>query len=152
MRHLFLPALLAAALTSCTTATNLTAGPQNREQLLQSQLPVFHRAVYWGKLDEAMEFVDPAIRSSFISRQQSTRRAENLVEMNVDKVEFAEDSKSATVDVIVRYFRKPQYLVKERREQETWAFSRADGWQYRGAEVVIEDQTGDSTLRRGTNF
>lgn len=147
-RALTLSLLLLACASGCSTVNQMAAGNEGREQLLHEQLPTFHRAVYWGRPQEVIDQVDPPARAGFMNREQLIGEDEQLVELNVDKVRFGQDAREATVDVIVRYFKKPTYVVQERRSQETWAFTKMDGWRYRGAEIVEENVAkGAATLR-----
>ncbi|MFN8389265.1 MAG: hypothetical protein U0136_03140 [Bdellovibrionota bacterium] len=146
---LFIGAVVCAA--GCTSMQRMTAGETDRQAMLSELLPKFHRSVYWGKFDEAAEFVDPLARQTFIQRNVANRKTENLVELQLDNVEYGPNAQSATVDVLVKYFKNPTYMVETRKEQETWRFTTGAGWQYLGAEDLgVTDEKGPSTSFRGS--
>jgi hypothetical protein len=120
--------------SACTSIGRMTAGPQGRQQMLSEILPNFHRSIYWGKFEEAAVFVPPEKRASFVTRRQADRRKENLVEVQVENVEFGPESDTATVDVVIKYFKNTTYMVENRMEQETWQYSSTDGWLFQKSE------------------
>ncbi len=130
-------------LSGCSTMNQMTAGPADRQQLLTELLPKFHRSVYWAQFEQAAAFVTPEARAEFVSKNESARRKENLVELEIDNVEFGPEAETAQVDVVVRYFKNPTYMVESRREQETWKFTRGDGWLYHSAKDLGPAASGD---------
>ena len=138
-------------LTGCSSLGHMTSGPADRQQTLNTVLPEFHRALYWGKFQEAAVYVVPEKRSTFVNKLVASRRAENLVELEVGNIDFNAESDSAKVDVVVKFFKNTNYSVVSRLEKETWNFSRTEGWLFQSSEDLgLIDTTGHGpTSQRG---
>ena len=71
-----------------------------------------------------------------LDRAKFNRRDERLVDLDIENITLNDDG-TADVEVKVRYFRTPSYLVETRRERERWDFSRlGGGWFLENVEVI----------------
>ena|GEM_PF-4823609 len=130
-------------LSSCITGTgeggllSVVAGSDSQSSLLSKKLEKYHRAVYWGNMEDALSYILPEKRSFLSAEMRKRRQKERLVDMNIDSIEMVPDSNRAIVKVATRYYATPVYKVIERTETESWVFKRFDGGWY------IEDHTAD---------
>lgn len=128
---------------------NVTAGESTKRELLAKNVDSYHRALYWGSLDEAATFMLPDARASVMSRARNVRDRERLVSMNVDDVQLDDEGKEATVLVTVKYFRNGSYVVESRREKEIWDFAPlGGGWRLAESEVTEAGRVADAGLLR----
>ncbi len=142
-------ALFLLCVSGCTSMGHMTAGPDSRQEMLQTELPDFHRAVYWGLMDIVAASVERENRAQVLARLQNQRANEKLVEMQVTRVDFDADSMEAAVEVLTRYYKKPQYIVQERREHETWKYDRVRGWRFSDVTTLTDGISSSSESIRG---
>lgn len=100
----------------------------DREALLARDVKQFHEALYWGKPDRALALAMPDNRDAIASQLREMKRSHRIVESTIDSVDFADDAFTANVDVIVKYYAVPFYIVNERIEEHVWKFQMPDGW------------------------
>jgi len=112
----------------------------DRQRLLQERVLEFQRAVYWGRPEAALAFVDPEVRDDLWRVIRARGDREKIVDSKVEFVKFEENSYSAEVDVAVKYYRVPYYVVQERVERQQWNFTISDGWRYSAMELVELDE------------
>lgn len=103
----------------------------DREVLLDKSVQEFHQALYWGSMREALAYTDDESRNNLREMMRNRRDTEKLVESQVEYVDFSDDAFSADVDVIVRYYEIPVYIVQKRLETQQWIFSYTGGWKFR---------------------
>ena len=128
-------ALIAGGFISACSRVNsdalefAVATPAKKRSLLNERVAEFHRRIYWGDASAASQFVQADYRSDFYRKIKKIRRNEHLVDIEVDDVQLDDDGNGADVDVIVRYYKTPHYVIKTRNEIERWSFNRfAGGW------------------------
>lgn len=129
--------LLACALSGCLGATlstleDLTAGQGKRISSLNQAVAKFHKAVYWDTGYEAAKFVAPEAQATFANKFRSSpdglyQDKEKLVDINIEGVEFDPEVNRARVEVLIKYFKVPQYVVQTRKQSEIWSYHRMDG-------------------------
>lgn len=126
--------VIAVFLNSCILAPIIQgfqesgATPSSREQLLAKDVKRFTEAVFWGNTRQALKYVDPALSpdlSAELAKYQGNRR---LVEGKLIDIRFSESSFQAEVDLLMRYYEVPVYVVKESNETQEWKYSFTDGW------------------------
>ena len=128
--------LLLSSCTALKLVGNVTAGEQKRTQLLNERLTKFNRALYWGSINEAMLYVKSENRSDFYRKVKKQKKEEQLVDYDISDV-FLEENDKALVEVAVRYYKVPHYIVKTREERQVWEFYPLNGgWLYQGEEDV----------------
>ena len=141
---LILGTLFISALSGCTAVNLLTAGPVERQSMLSERSEKFHRELSFGNPIAAAQFVNPEKRIEFLTRYKGVVRGQTIVSVDVQDVEFGEDSEDATVVANIRYFQNPTYHVQSREDRETWSFSRTEGWMYDG--IVASEEKGRAAL------
>ena len=108
----------------------------DRQNLLASRIQSFNDALFFGAPGEAEEFVIPDKRLELQRIIRRQRKEEKLVDMRVDAVGFESDAYKAIVDVVVRFYKVPFYVVNERVERQVWEFSVSSSWQLSQREEV----------------
>ena len=107
----------------------VTAG--DRKNLLKPVVQNFHRSMTSGDLDGVLSLVDeeaPTLREALIQEMRTSKRKVTVVDTQVDLTMFEDDAYIAQVDVLVKYFEVPYYVVNRRIEKETCKFSLSGGW------------------------
>lgn len=99
-----------------------------RKRLLQKDMKRFHSGLYWGKPGVVVQYVVPEMEDVFKAEMRESKRKERIVEHQVELVDFSDDAYEATVEVLVKYYEVPYYMVKDRLEREQWQFSMGQGW------------------------
>ncbi len=107
----------------------------DRVALLPVNLKRFHDSLYWGKPQEALELVLNESRAKVSEEIQGVAEDERIVDSRIRKVDFSEDASDAKVQVSVKYFKVPFYIVNERREMQEWTFSVSDGWMLKSRQI-----------------
>ena len=108
----------------------------DREALFPEHMKRFNEALYWGYPQEALKYVVAESRAQVSEQLKDTGESERTVETKIRSVDFAKDSYEAKVEVDVRYFKVPVYVVNTRHEKQDWVFSTSDGWKLKNREVV----------------
>jgi hypothetical protein len=112
----------------------------DRMALLPDRVQSFNHAMYWGRSEDALAFALPESRPELMkSMKEAAKYQERIVETKVDFIDFDEDGTSATVDVTVKAFRVPVYVVNDTARRQRWVFSLTDGWQLAGIDGEIKD-------------
>lgn len=100
----------------------------DRQALLAERIKLFSDALYWGEPSEAMLFVAPAHRVTLEPEFRRIKKQEKIVENKIESVEFSEDARKAKVEMTVRSYKVPFYVVNDRTEIQNWEFNLSDGW------------------------
>lgn len=153
--HILLVSLLllgiACALTGCSSLASVkhvVAYGDKQEGLLQERLVKFTKALYWGSLVEASGYVRRGARSKFYDDAREKQETEKLVDIKVGNVDFIDDSSSAEVELRIRYYKKPTYLVKSRTEKQVWKYHRfSGGWFLHEREEICKPEVAAEPRR-----
>lgn len=113
--------------TALSTLDDMTAGMNQRIAMHQNAVQVFHKGVSWGAPETVSKYVSPRIISTFAKKFPGYSDKEKLVGIEVDEIAYEEDAKTAYVDVTIKYFRKPAYVVDTKKQSEKWEFRSMDG-------------------------
>ena len=89
----------------------------------------FHEALYWGSADMAIAYVEDSQRAALRPIIKSMSSGEKTVDSKIDSTVFSDDVFEATVEVKVRAYKVPYYVVDERTDIQKWQFSMSSGWQ-----------------------
>jgi len=116
--------------------TGATEG--DRMALLPPEVKKFTEAVGWGNKTEAMGLVAEEARKEIAKQLKGVGTEERVVESKVEDVEWFDSARSAKVELKVRYFMVPYYVVKTRTEQQKWIFALSSGWKLKERMVVEE--------------
>ena len=114
------------------------ATESGRQGELQSSLKLFYQAQQWGRPEQTMLFVREDLRESMLEDFLRQNREERLVDTKIEYINWGSGSHDAKVDMLVKYYRAPYYIVTERRERQSWEFSFVDGWRLTAREVKSE--------------
>lgn len=104
----------------------VTAG--DREKLLAERIRGFNDAVSFGQPGDAELFFVPENRAVLEKVFRKERKQQKIVDSRIESVGFSEESRKALVEVTVRYYRVPFYIVNERTEMQEWRFLGTSGW------------------------
>ncbi|MGI6680723.1 MAG: hypothetical protein ACOX3T_04490 [Bdellovibrionota bacterium] len=109
----------------------------DRQALLPKTLKKFQDFVYWGQYSNALAF---AKEDEVMNIRESLKRYKEIkiVSMKVDDILFEDDSKKATVDIVVSYYKIPQYVVAKEKVREVWEFSLSD-WKIKERVMISEE-------------
>ncbi|MCB0353970.1 MAG: hypothetical protein KDD64_10610 [Bdellovibrionales bacterium] len=110
----------------------------DRQRLLERQVKEFHQALFWGKPSLALDIAEEESRDELRRFMRDTKRKERIIESQIEYLDFDDGSTEADVDVAVKYYRIPYYVVNERIERQHWRFSYASGWKFVSRAVVEE--------------
>jgi hypothetical protein len=100
----------------------------DRQALLAERFKKFSDALYWGEPGEAIAFVAPKSREALEPDFRSIRKSEKIVDSHVESVGFSDNAYKAKVDVMVKSYKIPFYVVNERNETQDWEFTIKSGW------------------------
>ena len=135
--------ILVPAIESVSKA-GLTAG--DREALLPDVIKQFNESLYWGTPGKALKLVAEDYRAGFMAEYRKKDPSEHVVESKPEMFDYSDDAFSAKVDVLIKYYKVPFYVVENRRELQVWNFSLTGGWKLASKEVLSE--SSKTTLTR----
>lgn len=153
IKNLLLPLLIAscliASMSGCSafSSDNLndalatTAGKSNR---LAERVEKFHQALYWGSPQEAVAFVQESTRREMVRTFIEEKQKQKLVDISIDYITYENEGDTAIIDVRVRYYPIPAYVIVTRIDQETWSFDRFGGGWYLKDRKVGQEENRDS--------
>ena len=106
--------------------TGLTVN--SRRSLLPKEVKEFQEAVYYNNVMKALTKVADEMKESVKGDLMSRKERERIVEYKVEFSDFDESAYRAKVDVAVKYFEIPRYVVQTRIEKEDWHYITPGGW------------------------
>ena len=119
---------------------SMIGGPEIHEEDLSLSATKFNQARYWGDVSKALGFVAPAQRDEFSLSESDRIERERLVKSKLLSVHVDEGSEFGTVDVSVKFYKIPNYVVNTRLERQLWEFhAKERGWRYRSFEIVDKE-------------
>jgi hypothetical protein len=113
-RYLFLAALLLTSAAGCLTAT------QRREEDLTTNARFWNDEFRWGRWDSVGQSMTPKENALFQERRHLVEDDLMLVDYEVTAIHFLEQSRAATVDVILEWYRKTDPNVRHASLQQRW--------------------------------
>ena len=113
----------------------------DREKLLAERIRSFNDAMSSGAAGEAEHLVLPENRLALERELRRLRKSEKVVDTRIESVGFFEDSYKAKVEVTVRSYKVPFYVVNERLEEQDWHFTVSTGWLLAARRVIDEAQS-----------
>lgn len=132
---LVLPGCFLAPTMDSISRAGLTPG--DREALLPERIKKYGDSLYWGNPNQALAFVDPGAKEKILDELRSRSPDEKIVETKVLIMDFNEDAFVANVDVLIRSYKVPFYIVNERKERQVWNFSFTKGWRLASSDLII---------------
>lgn len=138
---LIIGALLISSCGIIRSLDDIVTTSSGREGKLATTTRVFNELLFWNKVDDASAFVAPEFRRTFAREFAQKVGKEKIVDQNVIGVEFYDNTNKADVEVVVRYFEIPSYVVNTRHEKQVWKYFRlGGGWNLSG----FEDDSSNS--------
>ncbi|RMG41072.1 MAG: hypothetical protein D6719_09300 [Candidatus Dadabacteria bacterium] len=135
--------VVAGFLTACglgamavESISDIGATPASRKQKLTKDLKRFHNGLYWGQAGVVLGYVVDDKRDEFKRDMILSKKREKIVDHEIELVDFSDDARSAEVDVTVKYYEVPYYIVKSRLEREEWQFSMKEGWKIASRKIL----------------
>lgn len=127
--------MILAPIISSFKDTGATQG--DREMLFQKAIKEFHSLEATRNPEQAAVFAKSENKMAMANNFRDKSHTERIVESTIGLLEFQDEARKALVTVNKKYFRVPQYMVKERREKETWEFvSALEGWRISSIELI----------------
>lgn len=108
----------------------------DRVALLPMAVKKFHEALMWGDPNGGLAFVEHENFEAIKNDLRKRSRTEKVVESAVQSVDFRENAFYADVEVGIKHYQVPFYIVQERRELQKWHFSMTEGWKLQSREVL----------------
>jgi hypothetical protein len=103
----------------------------DRKLLLKPQVKAFVDALRTNDIDKALMCIDdehPEVREALLQDLKRARRKEVVVSSETELVLFSDTSHKAAVEVLVKYYEIPYYIVNEREEKQDWVFTLHNKW------------------------
>lgn len=119
-----------------SAVSDLGATEGDRQRLLNKDLKTLNDALASGRYAEALRFVAEDKRQEFKKDFRRNEEDEKIVDTKIYGIDFIEDSYKADVEIGVKYYKVPYFVVNERKELQTWQFSMSGGWQMISRELV----------------
>jgi hypothetical protein len=116
---------------------NAGATESDRQELLAPQVKKFGEALYWSK-GEAILFLDPEASADVRKSLSIQREDMRVVETKVRAVEFQNKARTADVELMVKYYRIPYYIVTTAIEKQVWRFELGGTWRLYKRELAEE--------------
>jgi hypothetical protein len=110
----------------------------DRMALLPDNVKKFNSAMVFGNRMEAMQYVASDSQTKIAAGIQSDPESERVVDSKVNNIIWADSAYEATVEIKVKYFKVPVYIVNTRVEEQRWVFNVGQGW-----------KLADRTVREG---
>jgi hypothetical protein len=126
------------------TYRQLGVSSSDRAALLDKHVKDFHEAIYWGQSHTALSLADESVRVELREKIRDAHKNVKLIDSKIDFVEFNDDVNEAKVDVAVKYYKVPFYVVNEKVEQQEWKFGAGSGWKYYGTIKTEERNAGSA--------
>lgn len=108
----------------------------DRAGLLPKAVKQFQDHRFWGDPMEALTMASDDGRESLKDVLLAGRDKDRIVESKISNVNFSDARFSAEVDIDVKFYTIPYYVVNTRIERQKWSFSMTGGWQIDSYEIV----------------
>lgn len=94
-------------------------------QELHDALRLYERSLRWMDFDITANYLDRELRKDFLDRFQD---AEELRIVNVDlvSVDYHPDTRTATTEMVIEYYRLPSPNVRRLRLEQSWVYEGGD--------------------------
>ena len=117
---------------------------EDRIVLLGPQIKKLEESMGWDDNVAALALVDEKEQPAFSKEFRKQLKSERVVDHKVVNVDFSDDAYKASAEVIVRSYKVPYYVVRERTEMQQWRFNVSDGWKLTGREEKPESENETS--------
>lgn len=123
---MFLSGCILAHLREATKELGVT--PNDRKSLINKEVKDLHYALQEGHLMRALRNVDEDYRYEMKDNFKATVDGEKIVDFKIEYIDFSGDAYNAEVELKVRYYKIPTYIVETRLERELWVYNTPSGW------------------------
>jgi len=110
----------------------------DRQKILGENVEHFNQARFWGKPQKALLYSVPESQPALSKTLRKSKSEEQIVDAQVEHIEFSDNAYKALIDVKVRAFKVPVYIVRDRIERQHWVFSLGDGWRIEKLEIDVQ--------------
>lgn len=107
----------------------------DRKALLEEHARKFNKAYASNRFTVASRYVADEYRRNFMSDLRNRKRKEKLVDSKVDFIDISEDARECTIDVVMRYYKVPYYVVHDRLYQQKWKFE-SGAWKLHDQKIL----------------
>jgi hypothetical protein len=115
-----IPALAAALIAVC--ALGCASRAQNPRANLTLSLQDYHDHLIWRRFAEAAGYLPEAQRGQFLGAQEEIGDELVFTEYEVGSIDLNAAEQQAIIQVTLKWYRVPSYIVQETRVRETWSF------------------------------
>ena len=110
----------------------------DRMQLLPPTVSKFTSSLSWPDKSEAMRYVAQESRQEVAEGLELLGEDVKIVDSRVSNVNYEDNARKAVVNINVRFYQVPYYVVKTRKDKQTWEFGSSSGWQLIDIETQID--------------
>lgn len=118
----------------------------DREELINKTIKHFYANLRTNNYVHITQFLAKERKDALLRELRMRRKVEKLVDGKIDVIEFNEDSHQAEVEVLVKYYEAPFFVLNERIEKQIWKFvGSQSGWRLFQRSVLSNTITNDVT-------
>ena len=125
---------LVGALIDSYSRAGFTQG--DREAYLAEAVRNFNEALYWNNQSKALSYVLDDVRATVVAELRRKKNEERVVETKIEEVTFSDNSYTADVELTIRSYRVPYYVVADHQQKQRWKFSTSSGWKLESLESI----------------
>ena len=127
--------------------SDVFASDRDKIVMFTDTVNAYRRAIHGRKIHNASAYVSDDALSDFMALHSNKRKKEKLVDYEIQDVQFADGNSEATVEVEVRYYKVPHFMIKTRVERERWEYHRlTGGWRLEAVNVPEEVLQADAEV------
>jgi len=143
--RLAVASMLCFALLATLGCANSLFDFTGKESALEEAQGRYTELVRWGEIVGASAFVDPAIAANFLSTAERFQHI-RFTEFESGPLQFGEDSKTATVNVVYHAYSTRTFVERTFRERQEWYLEESVGndWRVRPNLDAIENELSGS--------
>lgn len=107
------------------------ATADSRRELLQKRIKAYNLAMRGGDMTLAVSCVEKdnqELREEIKAEIRKSKSKEKVVDNEIEYVEFDDDVYKADIEVKIRYYNVPFYVVNEKIEKTKWEFHSSEWW------------------------
>lgn len=107
----------------------------DRQAMLGSDVKKFTDALVWGSQMDALSMVQPEAQSEIAKQISTLGEGLKVVDAKVNNAVFTNDAYEAEVNLTLRFYESPYFVVKNQKESQKWVFSLSDGWKLKSRTI-----------------
>ena len=94
----------------------------DRKTLFDKTNKAFYNLILSGRYNNISDYLHPDYKDELVAGYRKERKEEKVVESSVDIVDFYEHANTAIVEMKIKAYRIPYYILEERYEKQKWEF------------------------------